>query len=87
MDENLLKKLKNSVKVKDGDIRIYFANYEIRNIDGVIVGFFDTEKSLNPHRVIQSESSEYVTLRDFKNLHDFQNKINQYLKLKTENKK
>ena len=54
-------KLKNSVKLNEnGKAEIYLADRRIINEKGNLIGFFDTEHSLNPHRIIHHNEKDFL---------------------------
>jgi len=75
-------KLKNSVKLNEnGKAEIYLADRRIINEKGNLIGFFDTEHSLNPHRIIHHNEENYVSVSDFKDEKDFLEKIEEIKKI------
>ena len=71
-------RLKRSVKLdENGKAEIYLSDRRIVNEEGICIGFFDTEHSLNPHIIFHDNEEEFVSVDDFKDKKDFQDKINE----------
>ena len=75
-------RLKNSVKLNEsGKAEIYLADRRIVDEEGNLIGFFDTEHSLNPHQVIHHDEEDYISVNDFKDEKDFLEKIEEIKKI------
>ncbi len=82
MNSCLKYKLKNSVKLdENGKVKIYLADRRIIDEEGNLIGFFDTEHSLLPHRIFHYDEEDYVRVNDFEDEKDFLEKINEIKKI------
>jgi len=77
LSEPLIRKFDRSVRIKER--KIYFSDHTLRNFNGEVVGYWDSEWSLCENGY---QSPEYIDAYDFKCKEDFDRALAAYLKIK-----